>query len=37
MCLRKFVKLVTRECARFDNNDGESKSQVRLVKFPEEN
>ena len=29
--------LVTRESARFDNNDSEPKSQVRLLKFPEEN
>jgi len=28
---------VTRESARFDNNDSESKSQVGLLKFPEEN
>jgi len=31
------MKLVTRESARFDNNDSEPKSQVRLLKFPEEN
>jgi len=37
MCLHKFVKLVTRESARFGNNDSGSKSQVRLLKFPEEN
>jgi len=30
------VKLVTRESARFDNNDSEPKAQVRLVKFPYE-
>jgi len=36
MCLHKFVKLVTRESARFDSNDSESKSQVRLLKFSEE-
>jgi len=29
--------LVTRESVRFDNNDSEPKSQVRLLKFPEEN
>jgi len=29
--------LVTRESARFDNNDSEPKSQVSLHKFPEEN
>jgi len=29
--------LVTREPARFDNNDIEPKSQVNLFKFPEEN
>jgi len=29
--------LVTRESTRFDNNDSEPKSQVRLLKFPEEN
>ena len=29
--------LVTRESARFDNNDSEPKSQVRLLKFPKEN
>jgi len=27
------VKLVTRKSARFDNNDSEPKSQVRLLKF----
>jgi len=27
---------VTRESARFDNNDSEPKAQVRLLKFPEE-
>jgi len=37
MCLHRFVKLVTRQSARFDNNDSEPKSQVRLLKFPEEN
>jgi len=31
----KFVKLVTRESARFHNSYRESKSQVRLLKFPE--
>jgi len=36
-CLHKFVKLVTRESARFDNNGSEPKSQVRLLKFPEQN
>jgi len=30
------VKLDTRESVRYDN-DSESKSQVRLLKFPEEN
>jgi len=34
--LHQFVKLVTRESARFDNNDREPKAQVRLLKFPEE-
>jgi len=31
--------VVTRESARFDNNhyDSEPESQVRLLKFPEEN
>jgi len=29
--------LVTKESARFDNNDNEPKSQVRSFKFPEEN
>jgi len=29
--------LVTRESARFDNNDSEPKSEVTLHKFPEEN
>jgi len=29
--------LVTRESARFINNESESKSQVRLLKFPDEN
>ena len=29
--------LVTRESARFDNNDTEPKLQVRLLNFPEEN
>jgi len=33
MCLHKFVKLATSE----SNNDSESKLQVRLLKFPEEN
>jgi len=28
--------LVTKESARFDNNDSESKSQGSLFKFPEE-
>jgi len=28
---------VTRESGRFDNNDSEPKSQVRLLKFPVEN
>jgi len=28
--------LVTRESARFDNNDRKPKSQVSLFKFPEE-
>ena len=28
--------MATRESARFDNNDSEPKSQVRLRKFPEE-
>jgi len=37
MCLHKLVNLVTRESVRFDNNDSESKSQVRVLKFPEEN
>jgi len=36
-CLHKFVKLVTKESARFDNNDNETKSQIRLLKFPEGN
>jgi len=36
MCLHKFVKLVTRESARFDD-DSESKSQVRQLKFPKGN
>ena len=36
--LHKFVKLVTsKESARFDNKDSETKSQIRLLKFPEEN
>jgi len=30
------VKLVTRESARFDNNDSKPKAQVRLLKFTEE-
>jgi len=30
------VKLVTRESARFDNNDSDPKAQFRLLKFPEE-
>jgi len=29
--------VVTKESARCDNNDSEPKSQVRLLKFPEEN
>ena len=29
--------LVTKESARFDDNDCEPKSQVRPLKFPEEN
>jgi len=29
--------LVPREPGRFDNNDSETKSQVSLLKFPEEN
>jgi len=29
--------LVTRESARFDSNDSEPKSQVKLIVFPEEN
>ena len=31
------VLVVAKESVRFDNNDSESKSQVRLLKFPEEN
>jgi len=29
--------MVTRESARFDNNDSEPKLYVRLLKFPQEN
>jgi len=37
MYLHKFVNLSTRESARFDKNDSESKAQARLLKLPEEN
>jgi len=34
-----FIEVFTqvREVARFDNNDSEPKSQIRLLTFPEEN
>jgi len=37
MCLHEIVELVTKESTRFDKKDSESKVQVRLLKFPEQN